>query len=997
MQRQSNSIRGALLRSTLLASAFAASITGVAAAQETEASPEREVVVITGTRVSVPGVESSSPIFSLGADEIQLQQQPEVEKLIRVLPITIPGDGQNVNNGTVGAATVNLRGLGAQRNLLLLDGQRITPYDINGRVDTQVIPTAMLERVDIVTGGASATYGSDAMSGAINFILKRDFEGIEFNLDHSITGENDGEINTASVTMGANFDDGRGNAMLGLNYAKRDAVLLGDRPLGLLGIETETGAGYEEFLNGEVPPAPPAGCESPNAVAAGGSTTTMPTRVAIAGGPGLGQFRTDGTLGANCSVFNFNPYNYYQTPQERFGATGVAHYEINQHVDLYSRASFSTTNVVQQVAPSGIFGNTFWTPLSNPLMGDSARSDIIAAAEAGRTAGTVVLTGDLPNWRDVNSNGIVDAADDLLISYRRRTLELGPRSTEYNQNWFQMVVGSRGEIANGWTYDLSLSHGESNRSHTSRGYTNVAHIEDQVYSLDGLTCANSSDDACVPIDLFGGYGTITPEAAAYGAATAVELRNYTQTIALGTVTGTLDQVKTPWADQGVGVSFGIEYREENGKTTPDECLKLAPASCLGGAGGNTLPIEGGFSAYEYFGEAIVPIASGLPFADSLDLELGYRTADYDPSGTLESWKYGVSWAPIPSLRFRAMQQRANRAPNVGELAAPQTTGLDNATLDPCSIANAGNIDATLRSLCISTGMTDAQVGTVEDIVSGQINGFFGTNLTALPEPETADTTTVGFVWTPSNLGVLKNPTLTLDYYDIKINDYINSPPAQGILDGCYVLGDPTQCAKVVRIGGTLTLPGSGLQEFTTNLDYLKAEGIEVGASFGVDLPYGELSVSFNGNHYLTNEFRATSTSPVQDCNGFYSAACGGNFGTPLPETRWIQRTLWDFTAMGQDFQVGYLWRHLGEVKTDVPADVYDPFETVDAYDYIDLTGSWRVNDALKLSAGVTNLFEEDPPVVGNEAADTGSNNGNTFPSTYDVLGRVFSIGVNVRF
>lgn len=966
-----------------------------ASAQETPA--DEDVVVITGTRIATPGVESASPITSVGADEIALQQQPEVEKIIRLLPSTIPGDGQNTNNGTVGAATVNLRGLGSQRNLLMMDGQRLTPYDINGRVDTSVIPTAMLERIDIVTGGASATYGSDAMSGALNFILKRDFEGVEFNFDRSITGEDDGQILSGSVTMGGNFADGRGNAMVGINYTKRDGVQLGARPLGQLGIVTEDGSGYDQFLAGQAPTPPVAGCEAPDAVAAGGSTTGIPTRVAIAGGPGLGQFRNDGTLGANCSVFNFNPYNYYQTPQERYGFTGVAHYEINENFDLYGRASFSATNVTQQIAPSGIFGNTFWTPLQNPLIGAAARTSIITAAEAGRVASTVSTTGALPNWRDINSNGIVDASDELLISYRRRTLELGARSTTYDQNWFQIVVGSRGEIVDNWSYDVSLSHGESDRTNISAGYTNVANIAQQLNSVDGVTCRGTSDSACVPINLFGGFGSITPAMAAYAGATAIEQRSYTQTIALGTVTGQLDQVRTPWADTGLGLSFGAEYREENGVTTPDECLKLAPTSCLGGAGGNTLPISGGFSAYEYFAEGIMPIMSNQPFAESLDLELGYRTADYDPSGTLESWKYGLSWEPIDGLRFRAMQQRANRAPNVGELAAPQTTGLDNATRDPCSIGNAANIDAALRALCISTGMTNAQVGTVEDIVAGQINSFFGTNLASLPEPETADTTTFGLVWTPSDIGFLKSPALTVDYYDIQIDDYINSPPAQGVLDGCYVLAIATECAKIVRIGGTLTLPGSGLQQFTTNLDYLSAEGIEIGASFGVELPLGELSVSFNANHYLTNEFRAASTLPVQDCKGFYSAACGGNFGTPLPETRWIQRTLWDFEAFGQELQVGYLWRHIGEVSTDVPANVFDAFETIDAYDYIDLTGAWRINDTLRLSAGVTNLFEEDPPVVGNEAADTASNSGNTFPSTYDVLGRVFSIGLNARF
>ncbi len=994
----SRSLKSALLRTSVLAGVALGTVSGVAVAQDAD-TDEREVVVVTGTRIVAPGIESSSPVFTVGSDQIALAQEPEVERLIRDLPIALAADGSNVNNGTVGAATLNLRGLGAQRNLIMLDGQRLTPYDINGRVDTQVIPTAMLDRIDIVTGGASAVYGSDAMSGAINFLLKRDFEGVEASYDYSITGENDGDIHNISLTMGANTPDGAGNVMLGLNYAKREAILLGDRPLGLLGIETVSGAGYDEFLAGDVPPQPPADCQAPFAAAAGGSTTTIPTRVAIAGGPGLGQFRNDGTLGANCSVFNFNPFNYYQTPQERFGATAVGYYEINPHVEVYARGTFSATNVIQQVGPSGIFGNTFFTPLSNPLIGDAARADIIAIAEAGRAAGTVSETGALPNWVDQNTNGIVDAADDLLISYRRRTLEFGPRSSDYGRNWFQFATGVRGEITNNWNYDVMFSHGESDQREIRAGYTNVANIEQQIYSLDGVTCANTTDTSCVPIDFFGGFGTITPAAAAYGSATAIQDRNYIQTIVNANVSGVVDQLATPWANTGLGLSFGAEYREENGKTVPDECLKLAPTSCLGGAGGNVLPIEGGFSTTEFYVEGIMPLIEGMTGAESLDLELGFRTANFDPSGVTESWKYGFSYEPIPGLRFRAMQQRAVRAPNVAELASPSTTGLDNAQFDPCSVGNPNPIDATLRALCISTGQTDAQVGTVEDIVSGQINGFFGTNLAALPGPETADTTTFGVVWTPASIGIpsITRPTVTLDYYDIKIDDYINSPPAQGVLDGCYVLGDPAICSQVVRVGGTLTLPGSGLQEFTTNLDYLQAEGIELGVFFGVDMAAaGTIDVSLNANRYLTNEFRPATTLAVRDCLGTYGTACGGNFGTPLPETRFTQRTMWNYG----DFQLGYQWRYLGEVDaspTDFPAGVFPAFQTIDAYHYIDLMGNWQATDNLRLNAGVRNVFEEEPPVVGGEAGDTSSNSGNTFPSTYDVLGRVFTIGVDVAF
>ena len=981
------------VRIALLAAAAAGgvAVSPGALAQAAPASTEElEQVVVTGTRITLPGVESSSPIFSVGAAEIQILQQPEVEKIVRILPIAAPSDGQNANNGTAGAATINLRGLGAQRNLILMDGKRLTPYNFNGLVDTSIIPTALVERLDIITGGASAVYGSDAISGALNFVMKKDFEGAELNTDWSFTEKGDGDVKTISLTLGSNVADGRGNVVLGMNWAERDGVLLGSRPLGQLGIVTATGAGYQQYLNGQAPTPAPDGCGGPNSVAAGGSTTTLPTRVAIAGGPGLGQFRDDGTLGSNCSVFNFNPYNYYQTPQERFGGIAMGSFEINDNAEVYGRFLYSNTSVRQQVAPSGIFGSAYFIPLANPFIGDQARAAMISAAEAGRIAGTVVTDGDFPNWQDVNGNGVVDSEDYLNISVRRRTVEFGERSTTYNNDAFQLLAGVRGDIVADWTYDVSYQYGSSDRSNVSAGYTNVTNFGNALDTVDGVTCANG-DPSCVPINVFGGFGSITPEMAAYSSATAIEKQDYEQMIISGVVSGPVGTL--PWVDTPVGISIGSEYREESAVTTPDECWKLSPASCLGGAGGNILPIEGGFRVSEVFAEAIVPLVRDVPFIQSFDLELGYRYSDYNLTGTDETYKYGFNWRPLDQLLVRVMQQRAARAPNVGELAAPNTSGLDNASYDPCSVGNPGTITPALAQLCIDTGMSAAQVGTVEDIVSGQINGFFGTDQNNLPEPEQADTLTAGLVWTPTFGGdTFKNWIFSVDYYDIEIEDVIGEFAAQEVLDGCYVAGQADQCDKVVRVGGTLTLPGSGLELYTTNLDYLKAEGVEVGFSFGVDMgDWGDLTVSGNYNKYLTQESQSSAVTPVLDCLGFYGTSCGG----PLPEDRWIQRTTW---SIGM-FDLSYLWRHSGSVEIEdvQKPTTFEAFQEIDSYDYLDLYASVNLFENVRLSMGVTNVLEEDPPVVGNEAADTTSNSGNTFPSHYDTLGRVYSVGLNVSF
>lgn len=998
--REAKTARKFLIGSaSILAAATALAITAPAAAQE----DEEEGVIVTGTRVTTPGVQSASPIVSVGAAEIELQQDPSVERILANMPATLAADGQNVNNGTAGAATINLRGLGPQRNLIMIDGRRLVPFGALGQVDTQQIPTAFLERIDVITGGASAVYGSDAISGAINFVLRRDFEGVEFDADRSITGEGDGEIFSTSLNLGANVADGRGNVAMNLTYSRRSPVTLGARPLGRLGIETATGAGLAEFLAGQTaaPPADPL-CQGESAVAAGGSATTLPTRITLVGSAlpdNLRQFRTDGSIGPNCSVFNFNPYNFYQTPQERFGGTAIAHYEINRNAEAYGRFTFANTLVSQQIAPSGIFNSSFFINMDNPFIQGSVRSALIAAAEAER--GNTVDEASDPscvscNWRDNNSNGIVDAPDDLQFGVRRRTVEFGPRSTTFNADTFQLAGGVRGEIGeSGWDYDLYISHGRVNTTNVSAGYTNVAHIEDQMLTTDGVTCRDSTDAACVPLNIFGPLIT-DQEAIAYGRATALSRNLTQQTVASAIVSGEMP-FHLPTAQSPVGMSFGAEYRWESSEFVPDECLKFdGGTGCLGGGGG-ALPLAGEYDVFELFGEAIIPLIEDSAFARSLDLEIGYRYSDYNLSGGDETYKYGINWEPMEGLRIRAMRQQAARAPNVSELFTPESPGLANAVLDPCSVTNAAAFpDATLTARCIATGMTAAQVGVVDDgVVSGQIPDFFGTRTGELPQPEHALTTTVGFVWAPTFDSWIQRPVISVDWYNIEVSDFIGTYGAQEILDGCYTFGDNDLCDLIVRVSGELSLTGAGVQQFTQNLYRAQAEGIEVSARFGVGLGnLGDLTFDFQGNHYLTNEVQSKETIPAIDCLGFYGVQCGN----PLPQDRWVQRTTWDVG----DFQFSYLWRHLGDAAIEpaqyrFPNDVYQQFRTIDAYDYVDVTAAWNLNPNVRLSGSIRNISNEDPPIVGNEAATTATNSGNTFPGVYDTLGRVYAVGVNLRF
>ncbi|MBU2279218.1 MAG: TonB-dependent receptor [Gammaproteobacteria bacterium] len=958
---------------------------GVMAQEEAAADKTVEKIQVTGSRIRSANAMSTSPISTIGEIEIKQQQQPEVERIIRNLPSALPGDGSNVNNGSGGAASINLRGLGRNRNLVLMNGKRMVPFNTSGHVDTSSIPTALIDRIDLVTGGASAVYGSDAISGAMNVVLKNDFEGVEFETGHSRTAEADAFTQNASLTLGGNFDDDKGNAVMSIGWLNRDPLLLGQRALGNLGIDTASGANYSNFLDG-IAPTPPADptCGGPNAVEAGGSTTTIPTRIALFGVPSVGgQFRDGGNIGSNCSVFNFNPYNYYQTPAKRYSATALARYNINDEHTVFANVNYVTTSVDTQVAPSGIFGTYFWIPVANPFLNDQARGFLVNGANKA------IANMNATNWRDVNNNGVVDSADYLRLQIRRRTAELGPRSTGYDSDQFQFVTGVEGFLNDTWAYEVSAQHGQTKRIDVSAGYSNIANIANQLDATNKTTC-NNGDSSCVPINLFGGFGTITEEMAQYARATAFIQTEYQQRVISGSINGPFDSIVSPWADSPLSMSFGYEWRQEEAFSNPDECWKLAPASCLGGAGGNQLPVGGTFQVNELFTEGKMSLVEDGFMTDTLELEFGYRHGNYNTIGDNGSWKLGLSWRINDQLVLRAMNNAATRAPNVGELYAPVTSGLDNATLDPCSIKNAANIDATLRARCIATGMTAAQVGAVEDIVSGQINVFSGSNPAALPNAEDAKTTTLGFVWTPE-FETVKRVNLSVDYYDIYVDGYIGTNTPQEVLDGCYVLGNQAQCALIRRDGGTLTSDISGVEQYTTNLSYLKTTGYEVQYSFGFNLEkWGTVDFSGQMNHYIDVESLSSPTSQIIDCNGYFGTSCN-----PQHETRANQRVTWNY----EDYSLGFMWRYMSDLdrSPDEVEDTFEAFRHISSYSYIDMYASYQISESMKLNFGVDNLTNKDAPVVGGEASSTSWNSGNTFPSHYDMLGRTYRMTFNVKF
>ena len=1022
---------GRLIRSAVLAGVVAAlSAPVLAQDQDDEDEAVLDEVITTATRIRNENVISASPITTIGADEIAQKQTPNIERVFRDLPITIPGDGENVNNGTAGQATLDLRALGPERSIILIDGKRLAPYDINGIVTTDVIPVNMLERVDVVTGGASALYGSDAMSGAVNFVMRKNFEGAELDFGYSDTEDGGEDSYWINALVGVNFDGDRGNVTIGGGRTTRGSILLADRDYGIFGVASSTGSGL-----GSAPQRPSSDCSGntdfTTAHSTGvGSTTAIPATLNLRSGNSY-QFRDNGDLIAGeCARFNFNPFNYYQTPQTRWQATTIASYDASDHVELYARATFSSNESTFQIAPSGTFGTAFTIPVMNPFLNAGARTTIVDDLNAGAlqflsdtnqaltdlqaiqnptqddldsiAALQAALAADPLGFnavgiQDVNGDGVFDANDAFTSTSRRRTLELGPRTGIFDTDYAQFLIGARGELpwGDGWNYDVSYQRGESDFVETRDGFTNLTNLAAGINTVSATQCITAAGVVtaapCTPINVFGPVGSITDAQrdSGYFIAIASDIRKTVQTVYHASIDGTIDGISLPWADDGLSVAFGYETREEEASSAPDECLKLAPASCQGGAGGNRLPVAGKYSADEVFVEAILPIMQDLDFARNVSLEVAYRYSDFDLQGDTDSWKAGISWELVDGLRFRYMEQQAVRVANIGELFRPVTTGLDNATLDPCSIGNPTPPapGSELFQRCVQTGMLPSQVGTVADIISGQVNIFQGTNPNALPEPETARTRTIGFVW-ETDLISAAPMTVSLDYYDIVIEDYIDTPTGQESLDLCYVLGDPVTCAGIVRIGGALGETGTGTPAFFTNFTEFAAEGIDLVASTNFDTGIGEFGVSLNAHKYLTQEFQTTALSPVVDCNGFYGTSCD-----PVPEFRSTLRVNW----YGELVDASLLWRHIGgmDAQTNEASALFPAFRSVSSQNYMDLQLGYDWKEVARVSLLVSNLTAEDPPILGNETGSTSFNSGNTFPSLFDSLGRTYSL--NLRF
>jgi len=925
----------------------------------------QERVEITGSRIKSIGAVSNSPITSVGAAEINSSQPIAIEEVIRGLPAAIPAIGPGTNNGSGGIATIDLRGLGPQRTLVLINGRRAVPSDLSGRVDTNAIPVALLERIDLVTGGASAVYGADAVAGVVNFVLKRNFTGVEAQTTYGVSEQGDAKRYRTDLTVGANLADGRGNVALSFGTTRTNPLTQGERPFGQVSVSSTTGL-------------------------SGGSSITVPAVLGGIPAPLAGNQIINVAAGnlrpynGDVDAFNFNPLNYYITPIERTQMAAIGRFTINEFAEAYAELNHTKSKVSLNLAPTGTFasaGRPNWQiPIGNPFIPNALRTQLCGAF-------------------GITTNCAVGNPQEITLNISRRITENGPRINDFDNTTQQWTAGVRGSVPflSSWSYDAYLQRGTSDQLSTRVNWGSSSKLQQALRSVSPTGCTVTTG-GCVPINVFGGAGSITPAMLGFFNQTAIQSTTVTQTVKSASVNGDLGIVKSPFAKAPVSLALGLEERTMSAGNLSD-----GPSQINGEVLGTGAPLpdrRGEVSLKEGFIEAIVPLAGGMMGIQSLNFEGGYRDSKFKTlagSQSYGSWKYGLDYAPIKGLRFRAMQQRATRSPNINELYQPIVSGLSNRPVDPCQLALVSaaqaNTDGTLSNLCRITGVPLSQFGNVPAPAAGQISNTGGGNPNL--SPEEADTTTIGFVWEPEFAPGL---SFSLDYYKIKIDKAVSSATTNQVIDGCYTAalnpgfnaGNPF-CGLIVRNVTTGSLNGSaGVITQTSNLGTVDTDGYDLGVSYRLQLQkWGRVDLGLQATQVVSNGFTSLPSVARIECVGVNGPDCGG----PTAKMKWSQRTTW---SMG-DFTAGYNWRYLGKSSIQGAPATLPQFASIKAYNYVDLSFAWQATKNLRLSLAINNAGDLEAPFLGANVGTTSTNSGNTFPQWYDVVGRAYSVGATLKF
>ena len=996
-----------------------AAIMTVASAVPASADETVEKVTVTGTRIPQKGLKSVSPITTVTSTESRVQGTSSSETLLNNLPQVFANQGQEVSNGSSGTATVDLRGLGPQRTLVLINGRRMNPASAGQPTpDLNNIPVALVERIEVLTGGASAVYGADAVAGVVNFIMRKNFEGVEVGGQYSFAnhdnddarllgliaaGEltnpnefkvpnntvNDGRIVQVYGIMGANSADDKGNVTLYAQYRNAQPILQSNRDFSACSISTLPPFTSDSQV-----------CQgSSNSAFGRFSSLDFATGNFIATPSGAMDTAFSGAL----HNFNFAPYNYLQRPDDRYvlGATG--RYELAADLELYAELQFNDDRTVAQIAPSGLFRGS-----------GLARGNYLVNCDSPFMTPLGVAAPDRP--LDVFCNGDTTGAGNTIVGQAtldigRRFAEAGPRQDDFRHESLRSVLGLKGALGDsGWNYDVYAQYGQTVQSRTYLNDVSLSRIakslQVQIDTRPGLPTTgtpqcvsfiNGSDISCLPFDIFQ-TGTLNDALLSYLVTPGFQIGTTQEWVVSGSVEGDLG-ITIPWAESPITAAVGAEYREEKLEHRVDLAFSTGD---LAGQGGPTPSVAGGFDVVEVFGEIAVPVIENQPGFHLLQFEGGYRLSDYENAGITHTYKYGGSWMPVEDLRLRGTFQRAVRAPNIVELFTPTFIGLWGGQ-DPCA-ATTSSGPAFNATQCANLGLTPTQITQFAtspnfSCPSAQCSARFSGN--ADLKPEESDTKSFGIVFTPT---FLKGFSASVDYYDIFVDRIIGVIPQRIILQTCAA--DPTDpvCTRIQREPTTGVLFGNAgfIESTTENLGSTATTGVDLETNYKFDLDESStLAFNLQGTWLDTYEVQPQPGSAIYDCAGLFGTTCGN----PAPDWRHKLRVTWG-TPWSLDLTMS--WRHIGSVSFD--GNESDPSLTngfidvadagIPAEDYFDLAFDWDVSDNITMTGGINNVLDNTPKTLDSNILGISSppfGNANTYPVIYDSLGREVFIGMSTRF
>ena len=1003
----------------------------------TSSSTSLDEVVVTGSRLAQsPNDISISPITTVSDLDIQKTGLVRTEDLLNNLPqVTAEQSGGNAisSNGT---ATVSLRGLGSQRTLVLVNGSRLAPGagiiqtnpSTTASADINQIPASLIERVDVLTGGASAVYGADAVAGVVNFVLNTQFEGVKVDANYGFGRytNNDAQLlgyladagdpapqhnvdagfnKDISVILGSAFADGKGHAVLYGTYLRTSPAV---------------GAQYDYAgcsLN--VPSTLP----GPGGLSCGGSGTPATGRFKLLGAatPGgtptqltpANSYAVDPTSGAlvpysSAFGYNYGALSYLQRRAERYTAGSFLNYDINESTNVYSSFMYARNSSTADYGPSGLFSYTAaQVPCSNPLL---------TPDEVG--------TFCSPANQIANKNAFPNTpAGDITLYVGRRSVEGGPREDNYLSNSFREQLGIKGKWIEGLSYDAYAQVGINQMTDTEDGFVNMTAAlnalnvvpDTRPATLGQPVCQsvlNGSDLNCVPWNIFQ-KGGVTAAALNYisvPASYAITTKEY---VADGSVTADLGKfgLQLPTASSGPSVNLGAEYRSEGYAYKPDYIYQNGLAS---GGSGPTNPIDAGFHVWDVFTEGRLPVLDNIPGAYDLSFDAGYRYSTYSTGYNTNTYKFGVDYAPIKDVRLRGGYNRAVRAPSVGDLYAPPVTAA-NGTADPCwGPVKGGTPGTTLGTVqghsfayCANTGVTAAEWGNIDANPAAQINTTVAGNPNI--KPEIADTFTIGFVFQPEEIRGL---VMSVDGYYIRVRDAIQVLSSNTVTNTCGITGMTNICDLIHRGAGTGSLwfnNTNTIDDTEQNIGTLSTKGIDVAARYLYDTGgYGKVGFQFSGSRLLNLFIAPIAGGPAYDCAGYFGSTCSAGTPSSAPNPHWRHVLNTDYLAPWYGLDLSLRWRYIGPSQSDhvsqdsqLAGTFFEPTSHIGGYSYLDLSLAMPVaSTGIDLRVGVNNISDKRPPIIpsGNytECPNTSCND-NTFVGTYDTLGRYLYAHVSMKF